>query len=203
MYNEKAATRWQPARKGGVTCQFNDLPVGRYAVSVSHDLNGNRKTDTNFIGLPREIGGFRTTVDPRRAHPGSTRRRSMCNRGARREPRSGLAGERHGISPVAVRPCSARHRGVGRDRPCLCRSACRRWDRPHSGGTTRRSAESARRSPCPAAWHQGGRSRLRLGATGCRCTAAVTAGTEVGLLPRRGRTRIIEKAMAGMMKQST
>jgi uncharacterized protein (DUF2141 family) len=64
MKSERAVMRWQPARKGRVTCQFEGLPAGRYAVSVSHDLNGNRKTDTNFIGLPREDWGVSNNVRP-------------------------------------------------------------------------------------------------------------------------------------------
>jgi len=33
------------------------LPPGRYAVSVFQDMNGNRKLDTNFIGIPTEASG--------------------------------------------------------------------------------------------------------------------------------------------------
>ncbi len=33
------------------------LPPGSYALSVLQDLNGNRKLDTNFIGIPREPSG--------------------------------------------------------------------------------------------------------------------------------------------------
>lgn len=36
------------------SCVFRDLPAGRYAVSVMHDENGNRKLDTNFLGVPTE-----------------------------------------------------------------------------------------------------------------------------------------------------
>jgi uncharacterized protein (DUF2141 family) len=64
MKSEKAEMRWQPARKGSVTCVFEGLPPGQYAVSASHDLNGNRKTDTNFLGLPREDWGVSNNVRP-------------------------------------------------------------------------------------------------------------------------------------------
>lgn len=37
---------------------FNDLPPGRYALSVFHDENDNDKLDTNFLGLPKEDFGF-------------------------------------------------------------------------------------------------------------------------------------------------
>jgi uncharacterized protein (DUF2141 family) len=33
------------------------LPPGRYALSVLQDMNGNRKLDTNFIGIPTEASG--------------------------------------------------------------------------------------------------------------------------------------------------
>lgn len=36
---------------------FTDLPYGRYAVSVMHDENKNKKLDTNFIGIPKEGHG--------------------------------------------------------------------------------------------------------------------------------------------------
>jgi uncharacterized protein (DUF2141 family) len=33
------------------------LPPGRYAVSVYLDENGNRKLDTNWLGMPKEAVG--------------------------------------------------------------------------------------------------------------------------------------------------
>jgi uncharacterized protein (DUF2141 family) len=33
------------------------LPPGRYALSLFHDLNGNRRLDTNFLGIPKEASG--------------------------------------------------------------------------------------------------------------------------------------------------
>lgn len=51
---------------GGDTaeCRFPDVTPGDYAVAVSHDLNGNRITDTNFIGLPTEDWGVSNNVRP-------------------------------------------------------------------------------------------------------------------------------------------
>lgn len=31
-----------------------DLPPGEYSVALYQDLNGNKKLDTNFIGIPKE-----------------------------------------------------------------------------------------------------------------------------------------------------
>lgn len=66
----KAAIQvWQAASTGGVRCVFKDLPAGAYAIAVSHDLNGNRSTDRNFIGLPREDWGVSNNVRPRMRAP--------------------------------------------------------------------------------------------------------------------------------------
>jgi uncharacterized protein (DUF2141 family) len=43
-------------RDGTVTFEML-LPPGSYALSVLQDLNGNRKLDTNFIGIPKEPSG--------------------------------------------------------------------------------------------------------------------------------------------------
>lgn len=55
---------WQAADPNGVRCRFTDLPAGDYAVAASHDLNGNRETDTNFLGIPREDWGVSNNVRP-------------------------------------------------------------------------------------------------------------------------------------------
>lgn len=41
-------------------CQWvvEDLPPGRYAISVYHDENGNSKLDTGLFGAPKEPYGF-------------------------------------------------------------------------------------------------------------------------------------------------
>lgn len=53
-----------PADPAGVSCRFADVPAGRYAVAVSHDANGNRKLDTNLIGLPTEAWGVSNNARP-------------------------------------------------------------------------------------------------------------------------------------------
>jgi uncharacterized protein (DUF2141 family) len=64
MAPERAAQQWLPAKADGVECRFSALPTGRYAVAVSHDLNGNRKTDTNFVGMPTEAWGVSRGARP-------------------------------------------------------------------------------------------------------------------------------------------
>ncbi len=55
---------WVPANKKGVTCWFGGLEYGEYAVSIVHDLNGNKITDTNFLGIPKEAWGVSNNVRP-------------------------------------------------------------------------------------------------------------------------------------------
>lgn len=55
---------WVKADAAGVACRFADVAAGTWAVSVSHDLNGNRKVDTNFLGIPTEAWGVSNNVRP-------------------------------------------------------------------------------------------------------------------------------------------
>ena len=60
---------WQPARRAGVECRFEGLAAGTYALAVSHDLNGNRRTDRNLVGIPTEAWGVSNEVRPRLRAP--------------------------------------------------------------------------------------------------------------------------------------
>ena len=40
------------------TIIFEDVAKGVYAFSLFHDLNENKKLDTNFLGIPKEPYGF-------------------------------------------------------------------------------------------------------------------------------------------------
>lgn len=46
------------AADGSAQANFTDIAPGTYAVVAIHDRNGNRKMDTNFLGIPKEKGGF-------------------------------------------------------------------------------------------------------------------------------------------------
>lgn len=59
-----AITVWTPTDAGGAICRFTGAPAGAVAVAVSHDLNGNRETDTNFLGIPTEAWGVSNNVRP-------------------------------------------------------------------------------------------------------------------------------------------
>ena len=65
MDSVKATGLWIKAKPGSVECKFENLSPGAYALSVSHDLNGNRKTDTNFVGMPTEAWGVSNNARPR------------------------------------------------------------------------------------------------------------------------------------------
>ena len=47
-----------PAHIDEVWLTFENLPPGRYGISAFHDVNGNEKLDTSFLGLPKEPYGF-------------------------------------------------------------------------------------------------------------------------------------------------
>lgn len=69
MDNSVANVQWQPASADGVTCRFAQVQAGRYAVSVGHDTNDNRRVDTNFLGIPSEQWGVSGNVRPRLRAP--------------------------------------------------------------------------------------------------------------------------------------
>jgi uncharacterized protein (DUF2141 family) len=54
-----------PDAAGTVRCRFPEVPDGRYAVSVAHDVNGNGKVDANMVGQPTEPWGTTNAVRPR------------------------------------------------------------------------------------------------------------------------------------------
>ena len=60
---------WQAADAKGVTCRYSDVPEGAYAVSIGHDLNGNKRVDANFIGLPTEQWGVSNNARPNMRAP--------------------------------------------------------------------------------------------------------------------------------------
>ena len=59
-----ARVQWLAAEAQGVACRFADVPAGRYAVSIAHDLNGNRRVDRNVLGMPTEPWGVSNDARP-------------------------------------------------------------------------------------------------------------------------------------------
>jgi uncharacterized protein (DUF2141 family) len=55
---------WLKPQGDTLECRFSDLAPGTYAVSVLHDLNGNKEMDSNFIGAPTEDVGVSNNVRP-------------------------------------------------------------------------------------------------------------------------------------------
>jgi uncharacterized protein (DUF2141 family) len=52
----------KPARAGAVEFRFPNVPPGRYAVAVYHDVNGNGRLDRSAIGFPQEPYGFSNDI---------------------------------------------------------------------------------------------------------------------------------------------
>lgn len=69
MDNSGARQQWIAVEAGGATCRFADVAQGRYAVSVLHDLNGNKRVDTNFFGIPTEGWAVSRNAAPRLRAP--------------------------------------------------------------------------------------------------------------------------------------
>lgn len=69
-HQEKALrTATAPIRDGRAVVRFDGVPAGRYAASACHDENGNGRTDTNFIGMPREGVGTSNNTPTRFGPP--------------------------------------------------------------------------------------------------------------------------------------
>jgi len=47
-----------------ISIPFDNIPEGKYAISIFLDENGNKKMDTNFLGIPKEKYGFSNNVIP-------------------------------------------------------------------------------------------------------------------------------------------
>lgn len=50
---------------GTVEVNFSDIPAGAYALSCFHDINGNGRLDTNWLGIPTEPYCFSNNARPR------------------------------------------------------------------------------------------------------------------------------------------
>jgi uncharacterized protein (DUF2141 family) len=64
MDNGAARVQWLPSQTGRMTCRFDNVASGRYAVAIGHDANGNRRVDTNLFGMPTEQWGVSGNVRP-------------------------------------------------------------------------------------------------------------------------------------------
>ena len=53
-----------PEGKSRASISVADLPYGKYAVMVFQDVNGNKKMDTGFMGIPTEPFAFSNNFHP-------------------------------------------------------------------------------------------------------------------------------------------
>lgn len=58
-----------PNSDGSALCEFNEVPSGKFAVSVLEDLNGNRKMDVAAFGIPKEPWGVSKNVRAQKYGP--------------------------------------------------------------------------------------------------------------------------------------
>lgn len=59
-----------PAKTGTTVVTMTNIPPGEYGVMVYQDVNGNDRTDSNFLGIPREPYGFSRNAKPFLSKPG-------------------------------------------------------------------------------------------------------------------------------------
>lgn len=62
-FDKAMAIKRYAAVAGMLTCTFNDVPAGRYAVAAVHDINGNKKVDGNLFGT-KEPWGVSNNIRP-------------------------------------------------------------------------------------------------------------------------------------------
>ena len=53
-----------PAGRNSATVSFADIPYGKYAIMVFQDMNGNKKLDKGFLGIPKEPFAFSNNFRP-------------------------------------------------------------------------------------------------------------------------------------------
>ena len=63
------ATTYVTIQDGAAVARFDQLEPGRYAITVYHDKNDNRRFDKNWLGMPKEAWGVSNNVRPRLRAP--------------------------------------------------------------------------------------------------------------------------------------
>ncbi len=59
MVKEKAIVKgYDVTHTGTMRLEVDDLPAGRWAIAIFHDINGNGELDTNYLGIPNEPYAF-------------------------------------------------------------------------------------------------------------------------------------------------
>jgi uncharacterized protein (DUF2141 family) len=55
---------WDPAGRNSLSVSIPDIPYGKYAIMIFQDLNGNKKLDKGFLGIPNEPIAFSNDFHP-------------------------------------------------------------------------------------------------------------------------------------------
>jgi uncharacterized protein (DUF2141 family) len=53
------------SQTGTLELEVTELPIGTYAISAYHDVNGNGKLDKNLLGIPTEPYAFSNNARPK------------------------------------------------------------------------------------------------------------------------------------------
>ncbi len=70
---------------GSLELDLPDLPIGSYAISAYHDINGNGKLDKNLLGIPTEPYAFSNHARPKFRAPNWEEAKIALGQSGRRE----------------------------------------------------------------------------------------------------------------------
>ncbi|MGB2457981.1 MAG: DUF2141 domain-containing protein [Flavobacteriales bacterium] len=54
----------KPVKGNSIKIKVKNLPEGHYAISLYHDVNGDKECNLNLIGIPKEPYGFSNNFKP-------------------------------------------------------------------------------------------------------------------------------------------
>lgn len=65
LQNNKSIKKYSKAVRGNsIKIKVKNLPEGHYAISLCHDVNGDKECNLNVIGIPKEPYGFSNNFKP-------------------------------------------------------------------------------------------------------------------------------------------
>ena len=70
LQKNKSIRRYSKTIKGKrIKFKIKNLPKGSYAISLYHDINGDKECNLNFLGIPKEPYGFSKNYQPKYKPP--------------------------------------------------------------------------------------------------------------------------------------
>lgn len=64
MESSQAQQQWLEVNQSEMSCTFNHVAPGHYAIAVFQDLNANKRVDKSLLGFPKEPWGVSRNVRP-------------------------------------------------------------------------------------------------------------------------------------------